>query len=200
MGGLVPTVIVGAGGHGRDLKALVEASPDHCFVGFLDDELDDPTVIGPTSQSVPAGACTLIGINAPRERERLAPSIPAASASPVIHPSAVVGPGCSFGVGCVVAAGAVLDRDVHLSDHVHVHTGVTITRTVVGPFVTLCPGATICGDVIIGQAVTVGAGAVVTNLSLVGERATIGAGAVVIEDVPAGSTVVGTPARPIRNA
>lgn len=186
-------VIVGAGGHGRDLQAIVVAA-GHRFLGFIDDNPDLPGVVGPVAERRSAGGEAFIGVNGPAERERLAQSIGACSPPALIHPTATVGPGCTFGVGCVVAAGAVLDRDVHLGDHVHVHTGVTLTRTTVGAYSTLCPGATICGDVTIGHAVSVGAGAVITNLRSIGDRSIIGAGAVVVSDIPPAVTAVGVPA------
>ena len=47
----------------------------------------------------------------------------------------------------------------------------------------------------IGSNVLIGTGAVVLGPAVIGDGARIGAGSVVIEDVPAGSTVVGIPAR-----
>lgn len=49
----------------------------------------------------------------------------------------------------------------------------------------------------LGNNVIVGAGAKVLGALLVGENARVGANAVVLEDVPAGTTVVGIPARPV---
>ena len=187
-------VIVGAGGHGRDLQAIVDAA-GHRFVGFLDDNADLPLVIGPPAVRPSVNGNLFVGVNAPAERERLAQTTGRASRRPLVHPSATVGPNVSFGVGCVVAAGAVLDRDVHLGDHVHVHTGVTVTRTIIGAFTTICPGATICGDVTIGLRTVIGAGAVVTNLTRIGDHVVVGAGAVVLSDLPDAVTAVGIPAR-----
>ena len=60
------------------------------------------------------------------------------------------------------------------------------------------PGACIGGDVTIGDGVLVGANATILQGLTIGDDAMIGAGATVISDVPAGVTVVGTPARPVR--
>lgn len=50
----------------------------------------------------------------------------------------------------------------------------------------------------LGSGVNVGAGAKILGGVVIGDRAIVGANAVVIEDVPAGATVVGIPARMVR--
>ena len=54
------------------------------------------------------------------------------------------------------------------------------------------------GVPIIGKRVNIGAGAVILGRIHVGDGATIGANSVVVHDDPAGITVVGIPAKPIR--
>jgi acetyltransferase-like isoleucine patch superfamily enzyme len=51
------------------------------------------------------------------------------------------------------------------------------------------------GDVRIGEGALIGIGAVVLPRVSIGAWSTVGAGAVVTKDVPAGTTVVGVPAR-----
>lgn len=73
---------------------------------------------------------------------------------------------------------------------------------VLGDFVTFAPRVTCNGNVHIGDHVYVGANAVIRQGTpdkplVIGEGAVVGMGAVVTEDVPAGVTVVGNPARPL---
>ena len=123
----------------------------------------------------------LVGINDPRIRRVVAErhNIPGGV---WVHPDASVGP------------------HVRMGDHVHVNAGVTVTRTTIGKFTTVSPGANICGDVKIGETVTVGAGATVCQFVTVGDGAIIGAGAVVPPHtiIPAGETWVGVPAVAVR--
>ena len=66
---------------------------------------------------------------------------------------------------------------------------------VISPFVTIGLRA---GDVrgpTVERSVNIGTGAKLIGPIRVGEGATVAAGAVVVEDVPAGTTVLGVPAR-----
>lgn len=86
-------------------------------------------------------------------------------------------------------------------------TGVVIGETaVVGDDVTIYQGVTLGGTgkhtgkrhPTIGNGVMIGAGAKVLGPFSVGDNARIAAGAVVLEEVPAGCTAVGVPARIVR--
>ena len=181
-------VIVGAGGHGRDILATAQAAG---VEAILCDE--KPHVHAWPVPGVPHEY--LAAVNDPEARLKLAERFVGWPGGLLIDPSARVGPGCVLGEGVVIAANVVLLRDCDLGAHVHVNYGATMTRTDIGAFSTVAPGATICGDVTIGQRTFVGAGAVIKNLVTVGDGVTIGAGAVVVNDVPDNATVIGVPAR-----
>ena len=61
-------------------------------------------------------------------------------------------------------------------------------------------GVRISGGVEIGSRSLVGAGATILQYLKIGDEVTVGAGSVVTKDVPAGTTVVGVPAKPIDRA
>jgi serine O-acetyltransferase len=86
-------------------------------------------------------------------------------------------------------------------------SGVVIGETaVIGNCVTLYQGVTLGGTGFqrgkrhptLGNNVTVGSGAKLLGPIAVGDGAKIGANTVVVEDVPAGATVVGNPGHPVR--
>ena len=70
---------------------------------------------------------------------------------------------------------------------------------VIAPWVTIGTNGSVAGPHI-GDDVFIGTGAKVLGAIHVGDRVRIGANAVVIEDVPPDTTVVGIPARPVRQS
>jgi len=98
-----------------------------------------------------------------------------------ILPQARIGGGCyiAHGLGLVVGGTTVIGEDCTLLQ------GVTLGEARFSE--DACPR--------IGNRVTIGVNAVVLGGVSVGDDAFVGAGAVVLEDVPAASLAVGTPAR-----
>jgi sugar O-acyltransferase (sialic acid O-acetyltransferase NeuD family) len=115
----------------------------------------------------------------------------------LIHPAAVLGSDLRLGPGFVAAAYAQVTTNVTTGRHVHLNIAATVSHDcVLGDYVTLSPGCHVSGNVRLGHRVTLGVGAVVRQGVTIGDDAFIGAGAVVVDDIPAGVTAVGVPARP----
>ena len=75
---------------------------------------------------------------------------------------------------------------------------------IVGDFVTFAPNVICCGNVKIENNVYVGAGAIILQGNskkkrVIGKNSIIGAGSVITKDVPENVTVVGSPARILKN-
>jgi serine O-acetyltransferase len=111
---------------------------------------------------------------------RLAHRLAIAIAQVSIGDPVVIEPGVYIIHGMVVADGLV-----------EIQSGV-----VIGPFVTIGLRAGNVQGPTIERDVSIGTGAKVIGAVRIGAGATVGANAVVVDDVPAGATVVGAPARP----
>ena len=109
----------------------------------------------------------------------------------------------------VIGDGVVISRGVHLV----AMSGITIgSGTMIGEYASIrdsnhcrLPGVPMRhagyrgGPIVIGKEVWIGRGSIVIGGITIGDGATIGANAVVTHDVPAGATVAGVPAVPIRS-
>jgi sugar O-acyltransferase (sialic acid O-acetyltransferase NeuD family) len=213
-------VIVGAGGHGREVLGLVRAvnaaapAPVWHVVGFADDGDLDAEAVGRLDRldtfvscrvdavgslsTPPPMAVVALGLAAARREvtdRLLAQGVALAPA--LVHPAATVGPDVRLDPGVVVAAGSHITTNVDLGAGVQVNVGCTISHdVVVGPHATLSPGVRLTGGVEVGPDVFFGVGAVVGPRVSIGAGARVGAGAVVLHDVAPGTTVHGAPARP----
>jgi serine O-acetyltransferase len=102
--------------------------------------------------------------------------------------NAVIGRGAEFGPGFVLfhSNGVVINKSVRGGAKVHLHHEVTIGADEAGNAPSL------------GSNIDIGAGAKIIGGVTIGDDARVGANAVVVHDVPAGATVVGIPAKPVR--
>jgi sugar O-acyltransferase (sialic acid O-acetyltransferase NeuD family) len=198
-------VIVGAGGHGREVLDVVEAVGGFEVVGFVDDGTPDQALLADLGHRLLGGTealadlgdvAVLLGIGDPRIRADVAERVTAAPAPAMVHPMASVGSRCRIGAGSVVAAGARLTTNVTLGHHCYVGPNASIGHdTVLEDFATVYPGAVASGSVRVGRAATIGAGASVKQGLNIGPRALVGMGAAATHDVAEAATVVGVPAR-----
>lgn len=210
-----PLIIIGAGGHGAEVAAyaLDLGLP---LLGALDDgrpagSWGSSRVLGGLTQLPELVRAhgeldfiTAFGSNPLRRTiaqkiETL--GLAGLKAVTVRHGSAWTGAEVAVGAGTLLAPNVILTTRVRVGRHCILNVKASISHDcVIGDFVNVNPAATLCGNVTVGDGAFIGAGAVVKEKITIGRGATIGAGAVVIRDVPDGATVVGVPARVIKQA
>ena len=206
-------VVLGAGGHGRVVAAVLKQR-GYRAGSWLDDDpkllestIDGWKVLGPidaanlknlASQeiaefiigigSVDAAGCLL--------RDKFYQMAISAGMKPLtaISPTAVMLG--HVGSGVFVGPGAIVMPGVRIGANAIINTGAIVEHDCwIGWGSHLGSGAILCGGVQVGNLVHVGAGAVVKQGVRIGDGATVGMGAVVLRDVEPGLTVVGNPAR-----
>lgn len=206
-------IIVGAGGHGREIAHVLRAAQrlgatTMELLGFADDGDIDPALLTPFGPFLGGIAATmerhpdahvLGGVGDGRLRARLVAGHRAPQ--PLVHPLADVGPDVGLGAGAVICSHASLTTNIEIGEHVHVSRGAAVGHdAVLEDFVSVMPLAAVSGGVHLGREAFVGTGATIRQGVTVGAGAVVGMGAVVLTDVPAGTTVVGNPARPTDSA
>lgn len=206
-------VVWGAGGHGRVVADLIRAVGGHVTAWITaHPEDDDARRAGADGTPVIAAAqwtkwrattlasgrsCSVVpavGRNA--VRHELVATLGDLLADAIVHPTAVVSRSAVLGPGTVVMPQAVINAGAVLGQGVIVNTAAIVEHDCrLGDAVHLSPGAVLAGGVTVFARAWIGAAAVVLQGRCISEDVTVGAGAVVIDNVPAGMTVAGNPAR-----
>jgi sugar O-acyltransferase (sialic acid O-acetyltransferase NeuD family) len=217
--GPLPLVLVGAGGHGREILDIVAAINAADRMGWnvlgvyaetdpgdllavhgvtYRGRLEEDQLEEDQGTAAVAGVHYVVGIGNPEARRRIAGVCDTIGwrAATMVHPLALLSTSARVGAGCVLFAHASLSTNVALGDHTHVNLRASLAHDVsVGSCSTIGPAAVVCGGVAIGHNAYVGAAACVLPGVRIGDGAVVGAGAVVVHDVAAGATVKGVPAR-----
>lgn len=207
-------MIVGAGGHGRVVLDILMRAGQYQVAGFLDSNkavhgrrMDGVPILGDLSvlprlreQGITAA---IIGIGDNGVRRAFADEVEAAGFELInaIHPSANLAHNVTIGRNVVVAAGALVCAHCQIGDSVILNTGCIVDHeSMIGTAAHICPGARLAGRVTVESGAFVGIGATILQGLRIGCEAIVGGGAVVIRDVDPLTTVVGVPARTLREA
>ena len=144
------------------------------------------------------GFCIAIGNPHGRVRMKYHERMIAAGLLPVTiaHHSAQIAINAKIGEGCQFMAGSIVNPEAKIGKQCIINSKASIDHEcILSDGVEIAPGATLCGLVVLGINVWIGAGATVLPRIHIGDDSVVGAGAVVTQDVPAGVTVVGVPAK-----
>lgn len=206
--------IIGAGGLGREVAAMVRHCPMlnklYQVRAFIDDqpgaeEIDSIPVrkgVFNTLSDLPKDSCCAIAIGDSRTRKRIfqeVQSLPLAwpnlihSSVRILDPTRLI-----KGKGIVISPGTTITTGVKIEDFVFVNLHATIGHDVrLERFTSVMPGCNISGFVHCEEASYIGSGAILLNGVSVGQESIVGAGAVVVRSVSPKTKVAGIPATEI---
>jgi sugar O-acyltransferase (sialic acid O-acetyltransferase NeuD family) len=203
----LPLVLIGAGGHGRVLAALVRAA-GYQILGVCDPALasdavanweglkvlgDDAALerLAPDRVALMLGVGQLVTGNL---REQLYTSWRARGYEfpALVHPFAWVAPDVVLGPGVQVMAGAVIQPGCEVGENSIINTRASVDHDCrIGRNVHVAPGSTLCGSVRVDKSAFIGAGATVIQGVCIGEGAVVGAGVTLVRNLAPNTTVIG---------
>lgn len=207
-------IILGIGGNCIDiLDTINDIGTVYKCVGFLDDKRENwgkeffgVKVLGPLDSAKNyANAHFVNGIGSPfnfwKKGEIIARTgIPIERFENIIHPTASVSKMARLAHGVVIFQNVTITSNVSIGNHVIILPNSVISHDdVIGDCTSIAGGAAISGQVTVGRHCYLGTNSTVIGNVKIGDNCMVGMGSVVLHDVPENQTVVGNPAKFLRN-
>ncbi|UGA54997.1 acetyltransferase [Vibrio sp. VB16] len=202
--------ILGASGHGKVVAEIAELN-QYDEIHFYDDRwpnlkaIEIWPVIGDTDKlllSCIDYSLVIVAIGQNRIRLEKQTLLEGAGAffKPLLHPSAVVSCFANIGSGSIVMANAVIGPFAVIGKSCIVNTSATVDHDCrISDGVHLSPGVNLAGGVNIGRASWLGIGSQVNQMINIGKDVMAGANSTVVSNIKSNQTIIGTPAKPIKN-
>ncbi|MDY5059442.1 acetyltransferase [Staphylococcus simulans] len=201
-------LIIGNGGHAKVVRDVIEAEGDYKVSGYLDDNIEkmykEKDLIFDNLRNIQLyqeNYYFVIAIGNNKIRNKIFDKINVLSERfpALIHPRAIISKTAEIGNGTVVMPGAIVNAETVIGQHAIINTGSVVEHDcVIKDYTHISPGAVLTGNVSVGESTQVGANATVIPNLKIGAHVMVGAGSTVISDVRDNVTVVGSPAKVIK--
>lgn len=203
-------IIVGAGGHAKVIIDILQSNQHYQVIGCTTAEVSKKSVLGVDvigdDSILPLQfekgtkyAFVAIGDNA--KRQAMAQNLLQIGFEliNVLSPQAVLSPSVKLGRGIAIMPGAVVNACASIGDNAIINTCASVDHDcIIEPDVHIGPGVHLAGCVYVCQGAFLGVGSSVIPNIKVGRWSTVGAGSVVIRNTLDSLTVVGVPAKEIK--
>ncbi len=209
-------VLIGAGGFGREVATIIEVINSRVeeryeLLGFLDDseQFHEGSMINGypwlgrkewilDHKDEVVCNCTIgnAKVKGKIQRELTEKGV---TFETIAAKLSYVGPYTEIGPGCVFYGSVMISTNCKIGAGVVMNQAVTIGHDcVIGDYTTIMPGTGISGNCTVGNEVNIGGHAFVIPGKKIGDAATVAAGSIVFSNVKAGTTVLGNPAKRMR--
>ena len=207
-------LIIGAGNIGGFISYNIDEFGDYDVLGFLDDDvakigksLYGREVLGPISAIDKYVAddeiSVVIGIANPIFKRKIANFLQSKKVHfpNFIAPTVWLSKQIQLGKGIILYPGVSINYECEISDFVIMNMNCAIGHNCkFDAFSTLAPGVNLAGFSHVMQCADVGIGATTIQGVVIGKESRIGGQTMILNNVPDGATVVGNPARIIRES
>ena len=201
-------VIIGAGGHGKDVLWTImdinKISSRFDIIGFLD---DDKKLHGKTINRVPVlGGMNwlsnknkmgcIIAVGDGKIREKIVKKLKNVNVyfPSIIHPSVIMSDFVTIGKGTIIHAGVMIPPDSEIGNFVFINLRSQIGHDCkIKDFVSIMAGVNITGETIIEKGAYIASGVTVRDDIKIGEWSVVGIGSVIGNDVKPYSLYLGNP-------
>ena len=209
-------VLIGAGGFGREVANMVEVlnerSKQYELLGFLDDgksfspdvKINNYPWLGTHEWAISHKDEDIVytcAIGNPEMRSTIQNKLTKNGIEfETLIAAGINIPRTSYiGKGCILGRGSSVSVNCYLADGVILNSGVIIGHdTRIEEYTTILTSSGVSGCCHIGEKVIIGGHAFIVQGRTIGNKATVAAGSIVFTNVKAGATVLGNPAKRMR--
>ena len=189
------TVLIGNGGHAREVMAQMEVN----LLRFVDDQYVDEHTL-PLSQFDPKKHIAMVAVADSRDRYDIIQRLPKETQFfTFIHPTALLMKDIEIGEGSFIGAYSILTTNIKIGKHAILNRGNHIGHDCqIGNYFSAMPGAIVSGNVKIYDCVYVGTNASIKEKINICCDVVIGMNAAVVKNIEELGTYVGCPATKIK--
>ena len=209
-------ILIGGGGHARQIIETIKASGDYHIVGITDNDplkrkrlVDGVPIIGNDevlphyfNKGVRRAFISLGSVDDTNARINLYNMLMEIGFEliNVIHSSALVSSSVTLGTGNAIMAGSIINAHTTLGTNCIINTGGILEHDcIIHDHVHIATGAKVAGGVTIQEGSHIGLGALIKQGITIGKYAIVGAGALVLDDVPDKVVCGGIPAKILKH-